>query len=308
MKKGIIFALLASVLWAMVSPFIKKGIACDFSPVNFAGLRFTLVGTVLMIYTAHRGMWKEIRNNIRLFGMLILLNIFLGYATFYIGVDLVSADISSIIMGLTPLINVLLAHFLISTDRLTTRKTISLLVSLIGLSLIVGTGNNGSPLEPRGIIGIALLLLSILLQGYSAILVSGRRDNSRQDTTSPVFLNAVQMFFGGLMLYGAGVATEGFHPFWDKPAIFYTSLSILVLISIFAFSFWFVALRAGDTPVSDINMCRMVHPVIGAGMSWMLMADESPQIGTVSGMLIIMAALLIYFKVDKRLVKKHVAD
>ena len=43
MKKGILYAVLASVLWAIVNPFIKQGLSYDFSPMNFAGLRFTVV-------------------------------------------------------------------------------------------------------------------------------------------------------------------------------------------------------------------------------------------------------------------------
>ena len=42
MKKGILYAVLASVLWAIVNPFIKQGLSYDFSPMNFAGLRFTV--------------------------------------------------------------------------------------------------------------------------------------------------------------------------------------------------------------------------------------------------------------------------
>ena len=295
MKKGILYALLASVLWSIVSPFIKQGISYDFAAINFAGMRFTLVGVILMIYTAHRGMFEQVRRNWRLFVLLILLNIFMGYVTFYLGVDRVSGDISSIVMGLTPLINVVLAHLLIQSDRLTRGKVFSLGVSLVGLLLIVGMGSEGNPLDARGFLGVGLLLASILLQGYSAILVSGHRGNIHGEV-DPVFLNAVQMLFGGVMIYLTGVATEGFHPFWNKPMGFYLSLGVLVFISVFAFSFWFIALRQGDTKVSDVNMCRSVHPIIGAVASWILMPDEHPQFSTVAGMLLIFASLWLYFK------------
>ena len=204
MKKGILYAVLASVLWAIVNPFIKQGLSYDFSPMNFAGLRFTVVGIILFAYTWHRGMWREIMQHRRLFGNLILINMFMGYTAFYFGVDFVSGAISSIVMGLTPLINVLLAHLVASNDRLNRYKVVSLAVSLAGLLLIVGTGSDGSPLDWRGIGGIVLLLACILFQGYSAISVS--EDKGKVD---PIFLNAVQMFFGGLLIYGVGIAAEG---------------------------------------------------------------------------------------------------
>ena len=190
MKKGLFYAILASILWAIVNPFIKQGLSYDFTPMNFAGIRFTTVGIILFAYTWHKGMWREIRQHSKLFLNLILINMFMGYTAFYFGVDFVSGAISSIIMGMTPLINVLLAHLLSSNDKLNTHKIISLIVSLIGLFLIIGMGSNGAPLDWKGITGIVLLLLSIIFQGYSAISVS--EDKGK---VNPIFLNAVQLFF-----------------------------------------------------------------------------------------------------------------
>lgn len=304
MKKGILYAVVASVLWAIVNPFIKQGLSYDFSPMNFAGLRFTVVGIILFAYTWHRGMWREIMQHRRLFGNLILINMFMGYTAFYFGVDFVSGAISSIIMGMTPLINVLLAHLLASNDRLNVHKIISLIVSLIGLLLIVGMGSNGAPLDWKGITGIVLLLLSIIFQGYSAISVS--EDKGK---INPIFLNAVQMFFGGLLIYMIGLGTEGYHSFIGKPAGFYISLSILVFISVFAFSFWFIALQSKGAKVSDINMCRLINPILGAILSWIMLPGEYPTFSTVAGMIIIVSSLIIYFKGAEigRWLKRHTA-
>ena len=65
---------------------------------------------------------------------------------------------------------------------------------------------------------------------------------------------------GGLLIYMVGLGTEGYHSFIGKPARFYISLSILVFISVFAFSFWFIALQSKGAKVSDINMCRLIQP------------------------------------------------
>ena len=197
MKKGLLYAILASVLWAIVNPFIKQGLSYDFTPMNFAGLRFTSVGVLLFAYTWHKGMWQEIKQHRKLFLNLIFINMFMGYTAFYFGVDFVSGAISSIIMGMTPLINVLLAHLLASNDKLNGYKIVSLIISLAGLLLIVGMGSDGEPLDWKGITGIILLLLSIIFQGYSAISVSEEKGK-----VNPIFLNAVQMFFGGALIYG----------------------------------------------------------------------------------------------------------
>lgn len=289
--KGIWLAVAASVLWAIVNPFIKAGLSYDMAPMNFAGLRFTTVGVILLVYTRFTGSWTGLRSHGRLFMILILINMFMGYTAFYFGVDLVSSAISSIVMGVTPLVNVLLAHFVARNDRLTRRKIMALLVSLAGLLLIIGMGNDGRPLDTQGMLGILLLLLNIVLQGWAAIMVSEERGK-----VDPVFLNAVQMFFGGLLIYGVGVGAEGYHSFIGLPAGFYGSLGVLVFVSVFAFSFWFMALQTPGTKVSDINMCRLINPVLGAVLSWAMLSGERPTFSTVVGMVLIVSSLLIYFR------------
>ena len=152
-------------------------------------------------------------------------------------------------------------------------------------------GSDGEPLDWKGITGIILLLLSIIFQGYSAISVSEEKGK-----VNPIFLNAVQMFFGGALIYIIGLSTEGYHSFIGKPAGFYISLGILVFISVFAFSFWFMALQSKGAKVSDINMCRLINPILGAVLSWIMLAGEYPTFSTVAGMLIIVSSLVIYFK------------
>jgi len=290
-KKAILYALAASFLWSIVSPFIKIGLSYDFEPLNFAGIRFTLVGIILLIYSGGKFDWSQIYRHRKLYLILILLNIFLGYATFYLGMNLVRADIASIVIGINPLINVFMAHFIAKNDKLDGYKILSMIVAMIGLLLIIGMGNEGKPLEWKAIGGIGLILTSIILQAYSTIRLS-----EEEGEIPPIFMNGVQMFFGGSMLYLSGLLFEGYCPFFDKPALFYLSLGVLVFVSTFAFSFWFIALRENNAKVSDLNMTKLISPIVGSILSWILLANESPNAPTVSGMLIVILALLIYFK------------
>ncbi|WP_308574124.1 DMT family transporter [uncultured Fusobacterium sp.] len=290
-KKGLLYAILASVLWAIVNPVIKTGLSYDMTPMNFAGLRFTSVGIILLAYTWHKGMWEEVRKNSKLFTLLTLVNIFLGYAAFYIGVNLVDGAISSIIMGTTPFVNIILSHIMTKNDKLNKHKVISILISLVGLLMIIGVKSGGYSINGIGLIGIGLLFMNIIFQGYSAIKVAEYKAN-----IDPVFLNAVQMFFGGFLLYVTGVAIEGYKQFIGKPIGFYLSLGTLVFVSVFAFSFWFIALQDKNTKVSEVNMCRLINPILGAILSWIMLPDEVPTFNTVAGMIIIVFSLVFYFK------------
>lgn len=290
-KNGLIYAVLASVLWAIVNPVIKTGLSYEMTPINFAGLRFTSVGIILFIYTWHKGMWEEIKENRKLFTLLIIVNIFLGYASFYIGVNLVDGAISSIIMGTTPFVNIILSHIMTENDKLNKHKIISIIISLVGLLMIIGVKGSGNPIGTTGFVGIGLLYMNIIFQGYSAIKVAEYKAN-----IDPIFLNAVQMFFGGFLLYLTGVGIEGYRNFIGKPIGFYLSLGTLVFVSVFAFSFWFMALQDKNTKVSEVNMCRLINPILGAILSWIMLPDEKPTFNTVVGMMVIVFSLIFYFK------------
>ena len=62
--------------------FIKQGLSYDFTPLSFAGLRFHDRRRHPFAYTWHGGMWREIVCHKRLFGNLILINMFLGSRRF----------------------------------------------------------------------------------------------------------------------------------------------------------------------------------------------------------------------------------
>ncbi len=86
MKKGLFYAILASILWAIVNPFIKQGLSYDFTPMNFAGIRFTTVGIILFRLYLAQGYVAEIRQHSKLFLNLILINMFMGYTAFFTSV------------------------------------------------------------------------------------------------------------------------------------------------------------------------------------------------------------------------------
>lgn len=78
--------------------------------------------------------------------------------------------------------------------------------------LIVGMGSNGRSAGLERDHGNCTSAAQYHFHGYSAISVS--EDKGK---INPIFLNAVQMFFGGLLIYMIGLGTEGYHSFIGKP-------------------------------------------------------------------------------------------
>ena len=57
-----------------------------------------------------------------------------------------------------------------------------------------------------------------------------------------------------------------------------------------------MALQDKNTKVSEVNMCRLINPILGAVLSWIMLPDEKPTFNTIAGMIIIVFSLIFYFR------------
>ena len=99
----------------------------------------------------------------------------------------------------------------------------------------------------------------------------------------------MQMMVGGaLMLIVGLVREEGIiQPLTTE---FYLSLAWLAMLSAVAFTIWFLLLKT--VPVSELNLWQFLTPVSGALLSWLLIANESPDFYAIIGMLLVGSGIL----------------
>jgi len=299
-KSSIFLAILACILWSTAFAGIKIGLQYT-SPLQFAGIRFMLSGLLILPFC------RNIRRNLitagKNSGYVMQLSLFqtaILYIFFYLGMDRTPAAVGAIVVGGGPLFIALLAHFITGRDPLTLRKIIALLIGFSGIVLLVLTKDRSAVDQFTVLTGIVMLVIGNFAGSYGNILVSQNRTG-----ISPVFLNALQIFIGGFIILIVSFFVEGFG-FGLKPLQYYLSLGWLSVMSALAFSFWFVVLNRPEIKVSEITIWKFLIPVLGAILSWLLIAGESPQWHTLSGMMLIAAAIIIiYGKFNRNSSLKH---
>ncbi|MGD2034922.1 MAG: DMT family transporter, partial [Bacteroidales bacterium] len=194
-----------------------------------------------------------------------------------------------IIVGGGPLFVALLAHFITGKDPLTTRKIIALLIGFSGIVLLALAKDHNVNNQGALVLGVVLLVLGNVAGSFGNILVSKNNIG-----ISPVFLNALQIFLGGLMIFVLSLFFEELS-LSVKPLPYYLSLGWLSFLSAAAFSLWFIVLKRPGIKVSEINVWKFIIPLLGAVLSWLMIAGEEPRWYTVLGMLLIAAAILIIY-------------
>lgn len=280
-------AIVASLLWSSAFVGVKIGLKYH-TPLQFAGIRFLISGLILLpLIGDFRRFKNEVKENFGYVCLIAFLQIVLQYSFFYMGVNLVPAAISAMIVGSGPLFVALVAHFSISDDRLSWVKTISILLGIAGVAVIT-LGRKSLPSGAEiALLGVVYLLLNNLTSGITNVVVARKRQ-----TISPMILTSSSLFIGGLSMCFISLPFEGL-PKQSFPVEYFVALAWLSFLSAAAISIWNTLLRRPEVKVSELNIWKFLIPVAGAVLSWIILPNESPDVISVSGMALIAFALLI---------------
>ncbi len=289
MKKTYILALIPVMLWSTAFVFVKRGL--DYAtPFAFAGIRFMLAGILLAGFIHDpKGLLKHTAKHWKLVFKTSILQTALFYALYYYGIDQVPASIAAIIIGSIPLFSALTAHLFMHNDYLNGRKIVSLLAAIGGIVLISVSRAPAAETGKMQVLGIGLLLLSAISESVLQVVL--KKNVVPYD---PMKLNAAQIFIGGSILFIISIPSEGMFNF-NQPPEFYFSLLWLSFVSAVGFSIWYNLIQRPEVRISELNMMKFLNPVIGAALSWIVMANDSPDLYSVVGMVIISLAVLFFY-------------
>ena len=257
------------------------------TPLQFAGVRFFLSGLMIILFFGNFNRYfTEIKNNLLLVLKLSLVQIFIQYALFYSGIDLIPGALAAMIIGSSPLFVAIDALFSFKNDRMTFLKTISILIGVAGIAVIT---LGRTKVEMKGeyeLLGIGLLLLNNIVAGYANVLVSKSPGN-----ISPLVLSSSSLIIGGFLLLIVSIPLEGVTP-GPFPPVYFAALGWLSFLSAAAISIWFSLLKRPGVKVSILNVWKFLIPVSGAILSWIIIENEKPDLMSIAGMIVIAISLL----------------
>jgi drug/metabolite transporter (DMT)-like permease len=280
-------AIVACLLWSTAFVGVKIGLRYT-TPLQFAGFRFFLSGIYILPFCGNllkstkliRQHWKEVLR-------LALFQTFLLYAMFYLGISLVPAAITAIIIGASPLFSAILAHLFLNDDKLSMRKMVSISLGITGVVIIAVSRGSFSWVEGKEFWGILILIMANMAGSMGNVMVVKYRTG-----LPPLLLNSAQLITGGLGLILLSVPFEGLTFGVNEPP-YYISLGWLSFMSAAAFSIWFILLRRPGVKVSELNIWKFLIPVFGAVLSWVILANEQPEVIALTGMLLIVLSLIV---------------
>ncbi|QJD87720.1 DMT family transporter [Cohnella herbarum] len=261
----------ATFLWGSAFPIIKLsyeelGIGKEhlYEQILFAGYRFTLAALLILLFMKLMGRSIAYQPGTLIgVGKIGLFQTLLQYLLFYYGMSGSTGVQGSIIAGTTSFFQILVAHYMYASDRITTRKTMGLLVGFGGV-VLVGLSKGASTVQ-FGLPEICLLL-AMFFGGLGNVL--SKKQSERLDI---LYMTSYQMLFGGVALTVIGAAGAGLQPFafiWSSAAM----LLYLAVLSSVGFVLWNTVMKYNK--VGSISMYLFLIPVFGVFLSAALLNEE----------------------------------
>ena len=286
LSNNTILAIISCLLWSSAFVGVKIGLK-HHTPLQFAGVRFFIAGIILLPIVGNWALFKkEVSENFTFVCVVAFLQVVLQYTFFYQGVNLVPASISAMIVGSSPLFVALVAHFTIPNDRLSISKILSILLGILGVAVIT-LGRKSLPSGAEiGLWGVVWLILNNVTSGVTNVVIARKKK-----PISPMILTSSSLIIGGLAMALISIPFEGL-PGHSFPAEYFFALGWLSFLSAAAVSIWNTLLRKPVIKVSELNVWKFLIPVSGAVLSWLILPNESPDLISIGGMVLIGLSLV----------------
>lgn len=278
------------IFWACAFPFIKILLADGLSFVNLTIMRFIVVCTALVILIS---LQKKRFSKLQKKDILpIFLLGFFGVIGYHLGLNygeqFVSAGAASLIIATIPIFVVILSAFYLK-EKITIKKIVGILLSLLGVVIISLWGTANAKIEIDYILGAFGVLFAAMM---GAVYTIGGKKMLKRYT--PLSLTLYAMLLGSI----------GLIPFANMDIISQVqNLSLnswvaLLFLGIFstitAYTLWYIALETRDA--TQISPYLYATPILSTIISYFVVGEMITIFFIIGGFLVIAGLLIVNSK------------
>lgn len=179
---------LLSILWGGSFFFIAVAVR-ELPPLTVVTLRTSIAALALIVILRIRGeAWPFAKGLVAPFFVMGLLNNLLPFSLLFWALTMIPSGLASILNATTPVFSIIVAHFLLSDERMAVNKAIGIMFGFLGVVVLLG----GNVLTGASMASVGMLacLGAALSYGFSGVY--GRRFKAMN-------LTATQVAFGQLL-------------------------------------------------------------------------------------------------------------
>lgn len=266
-RKTIFSALLVMFLWGSLFPMIKLGykaynITSTWDILLFAGVRFTVCGLIILLYSLIKGKnsFKAAKQKLHLIVLAGLFAIILHYSFTYMGLNLTNSSKTAIIKQVCVCLYICFSWLFFKDDKLTAKKIAGVFMGFSGI-VAINMSSKGFSWH----LGDSLILLASFCTVFSNVI-----SKKLFETVEPITATGISQLFGGVVLLAIGIIFGGRISFSLNLSAFI--FVYICIASIFGYCIWFVILKYNS--LSKLFIIKFAEPVFASVLSALLLYEN----------------------------------
>lgn len=301
-KTAILFTLFAMLLWGSAVPTIKTTYAemnvsssDTGAQILIAGIRFFLAGLLGFVYylTVNKNRVNKKTIDWKYIIILSLIQTFVQYLIYYIGMINTSGIKASIIQAMNSFIVVILSAIMLPSEKINRTTIFAIVLGTFGI--VIANGGFGNIGTGFTLLGEGFILIATTFNALSAVYV--RKYGANQNE---FFVTAAQFVIGSIPLIIIGLIM-------NKTNIVFTPLAIILLIygafiSATAYVIWNTVLKYHAA--GEMGMYKLFIPIFGSMLS-VLILNESFTINLLIGLILVIFGSLI-LNINKKYIRRKI--
>lgn len=301
-KTAILFTLFAMLLWGSAVPTIKTTYAemnvsssDTGAQILIAGIRFFLAGLLGFVYylIVNKNRVNKKTIDWKYIIILSLIQTFVQYLIYYIGMINTSGIKASIIQAMNSFIVVILSAIMLPSEKINRTTILAIVLGTFGI--VIANGGFGNIGTGFTLLGEGFILIATTFNALSAVYV--RKYGANQNE---FFVTAAQFVIGSIPLIIIGLMM-------NKTKLVFTPLAIILLIygafiSATAYVIWNTVLKYH--PAGEMGMYKLFIPIFGSILS-VLILNESFTINLLIGLILVIFGSLI-LNVNKKYIRRKI--
>lgn len=262
------------------------------TPFFLAGIRFFTAAILLMVVQKIRGRALfPSRDNLKVILAIGLGNFFIGYGFTYWGMQYVESNITSVLWATLPVMITMIAHFMLSNEKIRLSNIFSLVGALIGSYFIFDI--RGHDFDPQVALGMFVIMLSILAAAYSNVLY--KREGSHLD---PIAINTSGMLLGASLLILVGLISEPWQSIEYSSLRVGATLYLAIFGSAMGFTVYFWLLKR--VSVVKMSYTTFLIPILAGIWGWVILGESLTQKSLLGALIILLSVSLPELKIFKK--------
>jgi drug/metabolite transporter (DMT)-like permease len=272
------------LVWGTTYLGIRIGVK-DLPPMLFAGLRWTIAGSIFLIFLKSRGQKLPAKKDLIPLAIVGIALLGIGNGLVVVGEQWVSSGLTALLITTTPFWFIIIEAFLPNRPKINFLIISGLVLGLVGVTLIFGS-HLEELLNKSYMLGVLCIMGAVIAWALGSVYSKYKKINLH-----PLMSASAQMIIAGVVQILLGLFLGEASEFHLAGNGLWAFIYLTLIGSIFGYGSYIYAIS--HLPLSLVSTYAYINPIIALFLGWLVLDEKLDIIILISAVIIIVGVLLV---------------